>query len=436
MDSANVPQENTMTSVETNSAVNVGEQDAAGAGQLRVIGGDQDAAGAAHLRVGGDQDAAGASQLGVVGGDEDAAGPAQLGVVGRSTQPQYKGMSFKTGSSNDKGKMVLKDTLKKEKQMIKVVEMKSINELQGLKSDNEVEGLKSHIHGTLHSRMSPSSIVQVMESVLLSQNQLKAVRDIGFGSMEFLKVTQLSLRLGLWLVQHFDAKTCSLNILDSDPFRITEDHVHEVLGLPIGGIEINKNNFSRNKKVIRQWKKQFQSNSLSIKIGELKEFLKEHKSAGAMFKRNFVVLCVSTLMDGKQNMNINSDILTFLSDVDKIKDLNWSKYILDSLVKGKLLWEERPTRSFPGSLLFLMEVRAAREIPILKGWTTAMLSTREKLELFKGRLGNIRAKKLDVGSSSMTQPKMLIILTKLREKYTLGIIASEVNTIQSVKEIA
>uniref|UniRef100_A0A803M1G5 Aminotransferase-like plant mobile domain-containing protein n=1 Tax=Chenopodium quinoa TaxID=63459 RepID=A0A803M1G5_CHEQI len=305
-----------------------------------------------------------------------------------------------------------------------------------MKSSNEVEGLKSHIHGTLHSRMSPSSIVQVMESVLLSQNKLKAVRDIGFGSMEFLKVTQLPLRLGLWLVQHFDAKTCSLNILDSDPFRITEDHVHEVLGLPIWGIEIDKNNFSRNKKVIQQWKKQFQINSLSIKIGELKEFLKEHKSAGAMFKRNFVVLCVSTLMDGKQNMNINSDILTFLSDVDKIKDLNWSKYILASLVKGKLLWEERPTRSFPGSLLFLIEVRAAREIPILKGWTTAMLSTREKLELFKGRLGNIRAKKLDAGSSSMTQPKMLIILTKLREKYTLGIITSEVNTIQSVKEIA
>uniref|UniRef100_A0A803NEU2 Uncharacterized protein n=1 Tax=Chenopodium quinoa TaxID=63459 RepID=A0A803NEU2_CHEQI len=224
------------TSVETNSAVNVGEQDAAGAGQLRV---------------GGDQDAAGASQLGVVGGDEDAVGLAQLGV----------------------------DTLKKEKQMIKVVEMKSCNELQVLKSGNEVEGLKSHIHGTLHSRMSPSSIVQVMESVLLSQNQLKAVRDIGFGSMEFLKL---------------------------------------------------------------------------------------------LYVDQFV----------------------------------------------------------------LEEVRAAREIPILKGWTKAMLSTREKLELFKGRLGNIRAKKLDAGSSSMTEPKMLIILTKLREKYTLGIITSEVNTIQSVKEIA
>uniref|UniRef100_A0A803MU23 Aminotransferase-like plant mobile domain-containing protein n=1 Tax=Chenopodium quinoa TaxID=63459 RepID=A0A803MU23_CHEQI len=236
--------------------------------------------------------------------------------------------------------------------MIKLEEMKSNNKSQGLKSGNEVKGLKSHVHGTLHSRMSPSSIVQVMESV--SVNQLKAVRDIGFGSMELLKVTQLPLQLGLWLVQHFDANTCSLNIPNSDPFRIIEDHVHQVLGLPIGGIEIDKSNFSRNSNVIKQWKKQFQSNSLSIKIGELKEFLRGHKSAGAMFKLNFVVLCVSTLMDGKQNMNINSDILTFLSDVDKIKDMNWSKYILDCLVKDKLFWEERSTRSFPGSLLFLM----------------------------------------------------------------------------------
>uniref|UniRef100_A0A803N2R5 Uncharacterized protein n=1 Tax=Chenopodium quinoa TaxID=63459 RepID=A0A803N2R5_CHEQI len=216
----------------------------------------------------------------------------------------------------------------------------------------ETNGLKSHVHGTLHSRMSPSSIVQVMESI--TDNQLKAIKDIGFGSMEYLKVTQLPLQLGLFLVHHFDAHTCSLKIPNSDPFPITEEHVHQVLGLPIGGIEMDKNNFTRNSNVVKQWKKQFQSNSLSIKIGELKEFLKGHKSAGAMFKRNFVVLCVSTLMNGKQNVNINSDILTFLSDVDKIKDLNWSMYILDCLVKGKLFREQLPTRSFPGSLLFLM----------------------------------------------------------------------------------
>uniref|UniRef100_A0A803N2U6 Uncharacterized protein n=1 Tax=Chenopodium quinoa TaxID=63459 RepID=A0A803N2U6_CHEQI len=190
-----------------------------------------------------------------------------------------------------------------------------------MKSIKKAEGLKSHVHGTLHSRMPPSSIVQVMESI--SDKQLKAIKDIGFGSMEYLKVTQLPLQLGLWLVHHFDAHTCSLKIPNSDPFLITEEHVHQVLGLLMGGIEMDKNNFSRNSNVVKQWKKQFESNSLSIKIGELKEFLKGQKQAGAMFKRNFVVLCVSTLMDGKQNVNINSAILTFLSDVDKIKDLNW-----------------------------------------------------------------------------------------------------------------
>ncbi|XP_021753699.1 uncharacterized protein LOC110719108 [Chenopodium quinoa] len=73
-----------------------------------------------------------------------------------------------------KGKKVEKGL--KEKQKIK---------LEETKSSNEGEDLKSHVYGTLHSRMSPSSIVQVIEKC--SENQLKAIRAIGFGSMEFLK---------------------------------------------------------------------------------------------------------------------------------------------------------------------------------------------------------------------------------------------------------
>uniref|UniRef100_A0A803N831 Uncharacterized protein n=1 Tax=Chenopodium quinoa TaxID=63459 RepID=A0A803N831_CHEQI len=216
-------------------------------------------------------------------------------VVAEEKLTEKKQKRIKLVATKGQGKKVKKGL--KEKQMIKLEEMKSSNKSQGL---------KSHVHGTLHGRMSPSSIVQVMES--FSENQLKADRDIGFGSIEFLKVTQLPLQLGLWLVQHFDANTCSLNIPNSNPFRITEDHVHQVLGLPIGGIEIDKSNFSRNSNVINQWKKQFQSNSLFIKIGELKEFLKGHKSTGAMFKRNFVVLCVSTLLDGQGKKYSNFDI--------------------------------------------------------------------------------------------------------------------------------
>uniref|UniRef100_A0A803M844 Uncharacterized protein n=1 Tax=Chenopodium quinoa TaxID=63459 RepID=A0A803M844_CHEQI len=332
-----------------------------------------------------------------------------VGSTGPAADVGSAGPTADVGSS-----VVLVGTKVKGKKVEKGLKEKQKIKLEEMKSSNEGEDLKSHVYGTLHSRMSPSSIVQVIEKC--SENQLKAIRAIGFGSMEFLKVTQLPLQLGLWLVHHFDANTCSLNIPDSEPFCITEEHVHQVLGLPMGGIEIDKNNFSRDKRVIQQWKKQFKSNSPSIKIGEPKEFLKEHNSAGLMFKRNFVVLCVSTLMDGKQNVNINSDILTFLSDADKIKDLNWCKYILDSLVKAKLFWEERQTRFFPGSLLFLMllyvdqfvieEVRAKRETPVLKGWTTNMFSSREKLEIFKGRVVVFDKNQKLVGPSGSKQPKM------------------------------
>uniref|UniRef100_A0A803MZH2 Uncharacterized protein n=1 Tax=Chenopodium quinoa TaxID=63459 RepID=A0A803MZH2_CHEQI len=202
---------------------------------------------------------------------------ADVGSTGPAANVGSAGLAVDVGSLEGKGKKVEKRL--KEKPKIK---------LEETKSRNEGEDLKSHVYGTLHSRMPPSSIVQVIEKCL--ENQLKAIRAIGFGSMEFLKVTQLPLQLGLWLVHHFDANTCSLNIPDSEPFCITEEHLHQVLGLPMGGIEIDKNNFSRDKRVIQQWKKQFKSNLLSIKIGELKEFLKEHNSAGLMFKRNFVVL--------------------------------------------------------------------------------------------------------------------------------------------------
>uniref|UniRef100_A0A803MIR1 Uncharacterized protein n=1 Tax=Chenopodium quinoa TaxID=63459 RepID=A0A803MIR1_CHEQI len=280
---------------------------------------------------------------------------------------------------------------------------------------NEVQGSKSVVYGTLRNRMSPSSVVIVVKK--LSEDQLIAIRAIRFGSLEFLKVSQLPLQLGCWLVKYFDAQSCSLNIPDSEPFKITEQHVHEVLRLPVGGMEMDANVFSKDNKVITQWKKLLKKNSLSVNIGELSMYLKDHKSTRPMFKCNFVVLCVSTLMSGGQNNNVNHNIIKYLTNVDKIKDLNWSKFILDSLVKAKMKWDKLPTRYFPGSLLFLMlvyvyqfvieQVRGKRETPVLKGWTTNMLSSREKLEIFNGRLGLVVKNLKVVGPSGNKQPKLV-----------------------------
>uniref|UniRef100_A0A803MIX1 Uncharacterized protein n=1 Tax=Chenopodium quinoa TaxID=63459 RepID=A0A803MIX1_CHEQI len=160
---------------------------------------------------------------------------------------------------------------------------------------------------SLQSRMSPQSVVSVTEDC--SDAQLKSIRKMGFRSLKNLKVTQLPLHLGLWLVQHFNAKTSSLCIPDCESLRITEQHVHEVFGFPLGGQDI-------------------------------------------------------------KDATTDPSVLLYVD-----------RFVIE-------------------------EVRAQREIPILKGWTTNMLSTREKLEFFKGRIGSFGNSQPVAVSSGSNKPKM------------------------------
>ncbi|XP_021764645.1 merozoite surface protein 1-like [Chenopodium quinoa] len=271
------------------------------------------------------------------GAPDEAGSPgvaAEAGSSGAGAEAGSPGVAAEAGSSGavaeagSSGALVAEEKIsEKKKKKIKVVATKGkakkvekrVKEKHNVKFEDpdsedavdEVQKSKSVVYGTLRNRMSPSSVVNVFKE--FSEDQLTAIRAIGFGSLEFLKVSQLPLQLGFWLVKHFDAHSCTLNIPDSDPFKITEQHVHDVLGLPAGGMEMDANLFSKDDKVINQWKKQFPKNSLSVNIGELSMYLKNHKSAGPMFKRNFVVLCVSTLMSGSFFIFIFLILISFCS---------------------------------------------------------------------------------------------------------------------------
>ncbi|XP_021776085.1 uncharacterized protein LOC110739911 [Chenopodium quinoa] len=105
---------------------------------------------------------------------------ANVGSTGPTADVGLAGPAADVGSSE-----VLVGTKVKGKKVEKGLKEKQKIKLEETKSSNEGEDLKSHVYGTLHSRMSPSSIVRVIEKC--SENQLKAIRAIGFGSMEFLK---------------------------------------------------------------------------------------------------------------------------------------------------------------------------------------------------------------------------------------------------------
>uniref|UniRef100_A0A803MW01 Uncharacterized protein n=1 Tax=Chenopodium quinoa TaxID=63459 RepID=A0A803MW01_CHEQI len=109
---------------------------------------------------------------------------ADVGSSGATTDVGSSGAAADVGSSpaadvGSSGAVVAEEKLSEKKQKkIKLVAMK-------------VQGSKSVVYGTLRNRMSPSSVVNVFKN--LSEDQLIAIRAIRFGSLEFLKVSQLPL---------------------------------------------------------------------------------------------------------------------------------------------------------------------------------------------------------------------------------------------------
>ncbi|XP_021752593.1 merozoite surface antigen 2-like [Chenopodium quinoa] len=257
-DYTDVHLERIMNSIEKESGANAGSSGAA-----TVDAGSSGAADEASSP--GVAAEAGSSGAGAEDGSPGVA--AEAGSSGAAAEAGSSGSVAEAGSS---GALVAEEKIsEKKRKKIKVVATKGkakkvekrVKEKHNVKFEDpdsedavdEVQKSKSVVYGTLRNRMSPSSVVNVFKEFF--EDQLTAIRAIGFGSLEFLKVSQLPLQLGFWLVKHFDAHSCTLNIPDSDPFKITEQHVHDVLGLPAGGMEMDANLFSKDDKVINQWKK-------------------------------------------------------------------------------------------------------------------------------------------------------------------------------------
>uniref|UniRef100_A0A803N0E4 Uncharacterized protein n=1 Tax=Chenopodium quinoa TaxID=63459 RepID=A0A803N0E4_CHEQI len=202
------------------------------------------------------ESAANAGSLGAAIVDVGSSGAAAVGAGSSRAAAVDAGSSGAAGEAGSSG-AAAEGKGKKVEKRVKEKNNVKFEDPDGEDAVDEVQKSKCVVYGTLRNRMSPSSVVNVFKefSKEFSEDQLIAIRAIGFGSLEFLKVSQLPLQLGFWLVKHFDAHSCTLNIPDFDPFKITEHHVHEVLGLPAGGIEMDANVFSKDDKVIDQWKK-------------------------------------------------------------------------------------------------------------------------------------------------------------------------------------
>ncbi|GKD81836.1 hypothetical protein Tco_1348675 [Tanacetum coccineum] len=80
------------------------------------------------------------------------------------------------------------------------------------------------------------------------------VRDIGFGDFLDFKIKDVPKRLAYWLLDKFDADTCSLNV-NNRTIMITSTVVRNLLRVPMGELHINARDLTDFRTLLaRKWK--------------------------------------------------------------------------------------------------------------------------------------------------------------------------------------
>ncbi|KAK9705619.1 hypothetical protein RND81_07G071300 [Saponaria officinalis] len=254
----------------------------------------------------------------------------------------------------------------------------------------------------------PSAVTQMSPKLLfyavqcLSYAQWTAIEEIGFGGVYWLRVNQIPMQLGYWLLSNYEpAKNC-LILPGGKELHLRAADVHATLGFPMGSKEVqlakslnDSDDFSR---FYNTWRDRFQPASGLVSTKTLVHHLVDQEDGGNLFKINWVVLVVSLLIQNTQTPNANFHVLKSLMSVDEIPQYNWCEFVLTSLRTCQKSWVNTNRKGYvTGPLLFLMLVYVDRVVHetryvdrdyfTLVGWTTPHLNAREKAEKSYGTFG-------------------------------------------------
>ncbi|PWA51812.1 hypothetical protein CTI12_AA414910 [Artemisia annua] len=253
---------------------------------------------------------------------------------------------------------------------------------------------------TITFRASPNVLKLVLN--VTNDYEKKAIRDMGFGDLIKLNIDMIPKALGRWLVDHFDANTCSL-MHNNTKLEITGKSLHYILGVPNGNIKINLVSKASNKGEYTQlWKNQFGGEGKRIYLPQVVEKLLEGTRGCINFKLNFLVLFVSVMGESIKMGTANYQFMSSIKSLKDVNNMDWCGYIVECLKKTKRNWNGRGNFNGPLtflavnticlSSLYLFYVHSTtmgkgnekRNVPAIRYWKSEMLRTRVKEDLESG----------------------------------------------------
>nr|GLL27330.1 uncharacterized protein LOC109179738 isoform X2 [Ipomoea trifida] len=249
--------------------------------------------------------------------------------------------------------------------------------------------------GSLTTRCSARVLVKARKK--FSRRQQGAVRALGFGKLLDLEVVQTPGRMGRWLLENFDPKTMSLRLGNGVSLPIQEKDVEATLGLPRGRVTITKHGNNDVSNFLLRWRGKFGTTSHEITPKMIALEMASLTDGCEWFKRHFTTLMVTTLIECMNNGYAYQMITDEFEEVEKIGELNWCKFLLDSLVETRAAWLKNPRQRYIGPILFLTVFyvdrvsfgarSVARSVPAISGWTRKLLCGREFAEIRGGGFG-------------------------------------------------
>ncbi|KAH9615295.1 hypothetical protein KSS87_022642, partial [Heliosperma pusillum] len=180
-------------------------------------------------------------------------------------------------------------------------------------------------------RCRPSSLTAVISA--LSEEKKEVVRQIGIGGLLHLKLTSVPMTIFSQLLFAFRSEEY-FEFSETEKFRLTEDDICDVFGLPNGGHDLEllmtglaSSSSSDGESLKSLWRERYNiiSSKDPIPLSAVKNKLLSIGLTDEDFKQTFVLFVMSSFLAPASGAVV---------DLRLLSALNWCKYVLEKLVIG------------------------------------------------------------------------------------------------------
>ncbi|CAH1423583.1 unnamed protein product [Lactuca virosa] len=89
------------------------------------------------------------------------------------------------------------------------------------------------------------------------KKQKECVRSMGFGSLLKMKIIDIQLKLGFYILQKFDSERMVIDV-EGKKLKVTAESVHDMLGIPTGGTILTElDQWPKDDTSYDEWKQEF-----------------------------------------------------------------------------------------------------------------------------------------------------------------------------------